>query len=226
MIENHTVTTETYPVQLQQPFKLTSTLTHDALANYLRAAPVDWDLLAHIHTGIMQVEPSMALRNSITYLTGILGELHVRELIRKFSTSYSEAIESPAFLGREKGNLRAKRKTEGSILFTDQYGLTLKEYDDLIEIEGVPTVIEVKTTLDRRDIKKSVKEATLRNKLRLLKGAYGPRQFGYIVVVPKNAPDVFAEFNSIGGVAITTSSRHEDFTSHATIIEQALRPAA
>jgi hypothetical protein len=226
VIESPIVTTETSSVQIPQTIKLTSTPTHDALANYLRTAPVEWDLLTHIHTGLMQVEPSMALRNSLTYLTGILGELHVRERIRQFSYGYTDSIRSPVFLGQEKGDLRAKRKPEGSILFTNQHGLTLKEYDDLIEIEGVPTVIEVKTTLDRRDLRKAVNEPTLRRKTRILRGMYGPRLFGYIIVVPQNAPDVFVEFNSFGGISTTTSSRHEEFNSHAKVIEQVLRPAA
>lgn len=227
MIESPTLVLDAPPIPTQQPLRLQNSQTHEALAHYLKTSPVDWDLLAYIHEGLIQADPSVCSRNTLTYLTGFLGELHVRERIRQFSTAFQEAIAAPAFLGRTKGDLRAARKPEGSVLCTNKNGVTLREYDDLLEIEGIPTIVEVKTTVEKRNLKKSAKEPGLREKLRLLRGFYGPtRTFGYMIVVPQNAPEVFGEFTGLGGVVVRTSSPHEEFVSHAATIEQILLNSA
>jgi|GEM_PF-4211197 len=162
---------------------------------------------------------------------GSLIEIHVQRLLKQVENSgeFPGAFQvSPIRSESTTDNFRFVKTVTGGYRF-QKIMLSGKphshaEVDGLIEVNGVPVVVEVKAGISSREIKKSISEKRVQKIREALDEVYPGAGFGYILVAPSDivAADspVQQGFKDRGGVIIalgaTTAAIDENVRRLAT----------
>lgn len=122
---------------------------------------------------------------------GALAEAHVDRVLAKFAIENPEAkidvipddsaTENYKFVRGSTGNLKAIEKNS-----LGQIPKDIAEYDQVVVIDGLPVIIEVKSS--SRNVHSGEHQDTkrLNNKLAPLKEFFGTDTFGYVIVSPQD----------------------------------------
>ncbi len=194
--------------------------TMDTLLQKIQQTPPDWEYLT---TRIAELPVS---RQAIS-LHGPLAELYVSEMLDTFAESDSlRDVIKVVNLDGERTNKYNFKKTRGGLYaVSNKTHDEVAEYDGLIEVDSIPTVIEVKAKTSKRDGTDSFNDA-MRDKRIIelftpLQQLYGPdTYFGYIIIT---TPELISQTSSLqrnfqdeGGHLIAMDTTLEELKEQAS----------
>lgn len=142
---------------------------------------------------------------------GLYGEMHVQKLIRnaKRPNILGERIKTDLIPdGKRKGKYIFYAGEWGSTVVKGRDKMPIVEYDDLLEIDGLPVVIEVKRNSlnSLGKLNKALSDERITKIFAPLEEYYETKTFGYVVVTSqeciKKDQDLQNAFKERGGILI------------------------
>lgn len=167
---------------------LISNPTLDVICTKIEEKAPDWEYLMQAVTPFIQ-----SPRVSTDQLLGILAELHIHHQLEDII--HIEGMEDKCTLdpisNAKMDTYRLTKKKEGALIASASK-IDVAEYDALMEIDGLPTVFEVKAKdsmgLGRTSIRETLRPSDIKKRFRPLQEYYGFNTFGYVVITgPKTA---------------------------------------
>jgi hypothetical protein len=202
----------------------TTNATLDRLVEGFKKTPPDWDEVAHVFKNTKTYLLNTSTKDTII---GDLAEIHVDTVLKSLASSIGDIDLHPIPFYAEKNGIKFS-----ALKFAHYQAMHLKhgtavEYDQLMVVNDLPVVWEVKTSRVRNTHRKksaffAVQPERIDKVFTPLSIYFERNDFGYVVVAPEEVIDpsfyTVLNFQKKGGIMVPLYPNTDEYKSQLELV--------